>query len=124
MSQTGRRRLGAFGERLAVEMLLSKGYTVRERNFRTREGEIDIVAERDNVLAFIEVRARLGASKGTAAESVSPAKQRRLVALAEAYMQAREDLPPESRIDVIALDLSADGRLLSLRHLEGAVWAE
>lgn len=121
---TARRRLGDLGERLAEQHLLSKGYRIREKNFRTREGEIDIIAERDGVLVFAEVRTRRGASNGTAAESLTLAKQRRLVRLAEAYGQARHELPEGRRIDVIALDLAHDGRLLSLQHIEDAVWAE
>ncbi len=112
-----RQRLGRFGERLAVQHLLAKGY-------RTREGEIDIIAEGDGVLAFVEVRARRGDAMGSALESLTPAKQRRLVALAEAYAQDRTDLPPGQRIDLIALEIAADGRVLSLRHIEGAVWGE
>ncbi|HEU4758830.1 MAG TPA: YraN family protein [Dehalococcoidia bacterium] len=119
-----RRRLGDFGERVAVQHLEARGYRIRERNFRTREGEIDIVAEAGGVVAFVEVRTRRGAALGSAAESVTPAKQRRLLALAEAYAQDRPDLPLERRIDVIALDLAPDGRLLSLRHIEGAVWGD
>ncbi len=119
-----RRLLGDFGERLAVQHLLAKGYSIRERNFRTREGEIDIIAEGDGVLAFVEVRARRGGAMGSALESLTLAKQRRLLALAEAYSQDRPDLPAERRIDLIALDLAPDGRLLSLQHIEGAVWAE
>jgi len=119
-----RRRLGQFGERLAVQHLLSEGYYIRERNFRTREGEIDIIAEGDGVLAFVEVRARRGDAMGTALESLTPAKRRRLLALAEAYCQGRPDLPSQRRVDLIALELASDGRLLSLQHVEGAVWAE
>ncbi len=119
-----RRLLGDFGERVAVQHLGARGYRIRERNFRTREGEIDIIAEGDGVLAFVEVRTRRGAALGSAAESITPAKRRRLLALAEAYAQDRPDLPPQRRIDVIALDLAPDGRLLSLRHIEGAVWAD
>jgi len=119
-----RRSLGDFGERLAVQHLLAKGYSIRECNFRTREGEIDIIAEGDGVLAFVEVRARRGDAMGSALESLSAAKQRRLLALAEAYCQERADLPLQRRVDVIALDLAPDGRLLSLQHIEGAVWAE
>ena len=119
-----RRVLGALGERLAEQHLLAKGYRIRERNFRIREGEIDLIAEIDGTLVFVEVRTRKGARMGTAIESLTQAKQRRLVALAEAYGQVREDLPEDQRIDVIALDLSASGKLLSVEHIEGAVWAE
>ena len=61
---------------------------------------------------------------GTAAESLTPAKQRRLLALAEAYCQDRPDLPAQRRIDVIAVDLAPDGRVLSLQHIESAVWGD
>ena len=61
---------------------------------------------------------------GSATESITITRQRRLVALAEAYGQGQEDLPPERRIDLIALDLTATGKLTSLRHIEGAIWAE
>ena len=123
-ARDSRRRLGDFGERVALQHLQARGYRIRERNFRTRAGEIDIIAEGGGVLVFVEVRARRGSALGSAAESVTPAKQRRLLALAEAYAQDRPDLPLERRIDVIALDLAPDGRLLSLRHIEGAVWAD
>jgi len=116
--------LGDLGERLAVQHLLAKGYRIRERNFRFREGEIDIVAELGDLLAFIEVRCRRGGAMGTASESLTPAKQRRLVGLAEAYGQPDDSLPERRRIDVIAVDFEPSGRLLSLEHIEGAVSAE
>ena len=119
-----RRILGDLGERLAVQHLLAKGYRIRERNFRIREGEIDIVAEQDDLLAFIEVRCRRGQTLGTASESLTPAKQRRLVGLVEAYGQTDDRLPERRRIDVIAVDFEPSGRLLSLEHIEGAVWAD
>ncbi len=119
-----RAALGALGERLAVQHLEAKGYRIRERNFRVREGEIDIVAERGDTLVFVEVRCRRGDRMGGAAESLGPRKQRRLLTLAEAYGQRREGLPPGRRIDVIAVDFEADGRLRSLDHIEGAVWDE
>jgi putative endonuclease len=119
-----RRALGDLGERLAADHLRAKGYRIRETNFRTREGEIDIIAEADGTVVFVEVRCRRGDSKGSAVESLPAAKQRRLVALADAYEQQRDGLPEGRRIDVIALDLSPQGRLLSLHHIEGAVWAD
>ena len=121
---TGRRRLGDFGERIAVQHLESRGYRIRDCNFRTREGEIDIIAEKGGDLVFVEVRARRGDVMGSAVESITAVKQRRLLQMAEAYCQGREALPDGRRIDVLAIDLGRDGRLLSLQHIEGAVWAE
>ena len=116
-----RRDLGDFGERVAVAHLEAKGYRIRERNFRSREGEIDIIAERAGTLVFVEVRTRRGAAMGSAAESVTASKAARILAAAQAYVQEREDCPPDQRIDVIALLLASDGRVLSLEHIEGAV---
>jgi putative endonuclease len=118
---TSRRKLGDFAERVAVQHLEAGGYSIRDRNVRTRYGEIDIVAEKAGLVAFVEVRCRREGLMGSAVESLSLAKQRRLVALAEAYGESRSDLPQHWRIDLIALDLARDGRLVSLRHVEGAV---
>jgi putative endonuclease len=119
-----RRHFGDLGERLAVQHLLAKGYRIRELNFRVRAGEIDIVAEQGDLLAFVEVRCKRGDAMGTAIESLTAAKKRRLVALADAYDQARDGLPQQRRIDLIAVDFAPNGRLLSLQHVEGAVEAE
>ena len=121
---TARRRLGDFGERVAVQHLEAKGYRIRERNARTRFGEIDIVAEKEDTLTFVEVRCRRGNKLGSAAESLSEAKQRRLVNLAEAYGVGQDGLPEGRRIDLIAVDLTESGRVLSVQHIEGAIWAD
>ena len=116
-----RRDLGEFGERVAAAHLEAKGYRIRERNFRVREGEVDIIAERDGTLVFVEMRTRRGESMGSAAESVTAAKASRIVATAQAFVQANEGCPADQRIDVIALELAPDGRVLSLEHIENAV---
>ena len=117
----GRRDLGAFGERLAAAHLEAKGYRIRARNFRCREGEIDIVAEQGDCLVFVEVRTRRGDALGTPAESVTETKQRRLLTVARAYLQEHADAPPNQRIDVVAVQLSPAGRLLAVQHIEGAI---
>ncbi len=116
-----RRDLGAFGERVAAAHLEAKGYRIRERNFRTREGEVDIIAGHSSTLVFVEVRTRRGDAMGSPAESVTAAKAAHILAAAQAYTQASEDCPADQRIDVIAVSLAADGRLVSLEHIEGAV---
>ncbi len=116
-----RRDLGDFGERVAAAHLEAKGYRIRERNFRVREGEVDIIAERGGTLVFVEVHTRRGESMGSAAESVTAAKAGRILAAAQSYLQVVEGCPADQRIDVIALALAHDGRVLSLEHIEGAV---
>jgi len=117
----GRRRLGAFGERLAAAHLEAKGYRIRARNFRCREGEVDIVAQDGETLVFVEVRTRRGDAMGGPAESVTATKEARLVAAATAYVQALPEPPADQRIDVVAIQLSPGGRLLAIDHIEGAV---
>ena len=116
-----RRRLGDWGEGLAAAHLEAKGYSIRQRNFRCREGEVDIVAEKGGCLVFVEVRTRRGQAMGSAGESVTGRKRGRLLAVARAYEQEHGDLPPERRIDVITIALSTAGKFLRLEHLEGAV---
>jgi len=116
-----RRRLGAFGERVAAAHLEAQDYRIVERNWRCREGEIDIVAVKDDCLVFVEVRTRRGQERGSALESVGPIKGARLALLAQAYCQERADLPPDRRIDVVAVELAPSGRLLGIQHIENAV---
>jgi putative endonuclease len=115
-----RRRLGQFGERLAAAHLEAEGYRIVERNFRCREGEVDIIAETKGCLVFVEVRTRRGDAMGEAVDSLTPLKGARITAAAGAYCQGRPGLPPERRIDVIAVDLSLEGRVLRLEHIESA----
>jgi len=115
-----RRETGALGERIAADHLLERGYAIRERNFRTREGEIDIIAEKDDTLVFVEVRTRRSRACGTAEESITRRKKARLVALAEAYMEDRDGLPQSWRIDVVALELGTSGKVSRIELFENA----
>lgn len=84
-----RQRLGARGEQLAAEWYADRGYQVLARNWRCREGEIDLVLARAGELVFCEVKTRTSDRFGTPAEAVTPAKQRRLRMLAARYLAAR-----------------------------------
>jgi len=94
---------------------------IRERNFRSREGEIDIIAEKDDFLVFIEVRTRTGPSFGTPEESGTAKTKERLIALAQAYREGRKDLPLPWRIDVVALELGPEGEVSRLELIENAI---
>ncbi len=122
----GRRALGRQGEDRAVAYLEQLGYAIRARNWRTRAGELDIIAADGHWLVFVEVRTRRSAGRaktpflGAPEESVTPRKQLQLIALAEAYLFA---LPWDGpwRIDVIALEIRGDGSTARLNHLRDAV---
>ena len=118
---TSRRDLGDFGERVAAAHLEANGYRILATGFRVREGEIDIVAQRGGLVIFVEVKTRRGDARGSAVESIGARKAQRLVTVAEAFGQQHPELPPERRIDLIAIDLDGDGRVVSLQHIENAV---
>jgi putative endonuclease len=107
-----RQELGISGETRAVAELARLGYAILDQRYRTRGGEIDIVAEDGETIVFVEVKVRRTAEKGTAAEAVTPAKQRRLVAMAVDYL-ARHGLQARPcRFDVVAIDGDGDEAVL------------
>lgn len=117
-----RDQVAARGESLARSHLERLGYRIHAHNWRSREGEIDLVAEDDGTLVFVEVKTRTGDRFGSPEESVTHAKQRHLRAAALAYLEAHE-LPDASwRIDVIAIDLDASGAPVRLDHYPNAVY--
>ncbi len=81
-----RQRLGARGERLAASWYRAHGYTVVARNWRCREGEIDLVVARPGELVFCEVKTRSSDRFGAPAEAITPAKQARLRVLAGRFL--------------------------------------
>jgi putative endonuclease len=83
---TARQGLGRTGERLAAEALLSKGYSILERNFRCRQGEIDLVAEDEQDIIFVEVKARRGISFGLPEDALTLRKRRKLLEVASYYL--------------------------------------
>ena len=109
---------GTSGEDAAVRYLESIGYRVLDRNFKTRSGEIDIVARDGATTVFVEVKQRESPSHGSAEEYVRPAKMRKVVGAARLYAAARGLSETPIRFDVVAIDGTA-GRE-QLRHHKGA----
>jgi len=123
MSTEAGNRLGQAGERLAAEHLARLGYEIVERNYRTRWGELDIVARTSGALVFCEVKTRRDAGRaGGPLDAVGPAKQGRVRRMAASWLAEHRDRPYAAsiRFDVIGVRVDAGGRLLSLDHLEGA----
>ncbi|MEI7768375.1 MAG: YraN family protein [Chloroflexales bacterium] len=117
-----RRDLGAFGESAARSYLVRAGYTLLTSNWRCRIGEIDLVAQQGGQLVLVEVRTRRAGGPVSPEESLSPAKLRRLLDLAAAYM-AEADLPAHTpcRIDLIAITVGHGGQIARLEHIVSAV---
>jgi putative endonuclease len=123
MSSDLRPHLGRLGEDLALEHLERLGFRVLERNYRTRFGELDLIVCDDATIVFVEVKTRrLGASAGSALESISPRKQRQVRSMAAAWLVESSDRPRSSelRFDVVAVTVDHGARLVRLDHLEAA----
>jgi putative endonuclease len=123
MSTDQRRGLGATGEQLAVDHLVRLGFAILERNYRTRFGELDVVAFGDRRLVFCEVKTRLAPSRSrNPLESVHARKRAQVRRIAGLWLAARPGHPyaQELRFDAIGVTLDRAGRLLALEHIEGA----
>jgi putative endonuclease len=129
MADDPRRTLGARGEELAARHLEARGYQVVERNFRTRYGELDVVARDARFLVFCEVKTRIVRDGSDARDALGPfaaiggRKQRQVRAMAREWLgQARLEgsRPAEVRFDAIGVSFDAGGRLVALEHLEAA----
>jgi putative endonuclease len=116
-----RQETGRLGEKTAQKFLKKRGYRIRETGFRCPHGEIDIVAQRKDYLVFVEVRTKGNLDFGTPEESITQAKKERLIASALTYNSTHQNLPPQWRIDVIAIELDDKGRTKRMEHIENAV---
>ena len=116
-------QLGALGERLAGDHLVRRGFRIVERNFRTRFGELDIVAFDGRVLAFCEVKTRrMRPGQVSPFDAIRALKRTQVRRMAAVWLNARSDRPyaQELRFDAIGVTFDLSGRLLSIEHLEGA----
>lgn len=123
MSSDIRHQLGRAGEELAAEHLIKRGYSIVERNYRTRWGELDIIAYDGETLAFCEVKTRrLRPGEGNPLEAVRGQKRSRIRKMAGRWLIERTGRPyaEELRFDAIGITFEPSGRLASIEHLEGA----
>ena len=110
---------GVRGEAIAARYLLEKGFIIRECNWRSGHKEIDIVAQEDDVLVFVEVKTRRNDTYGDASDAVTPMKMRRLIFAAEAYIKMKE-LDMDVRFDIITVVGCGDE--CSVEHIREAFY--
>ena len=112
-----RQRFGKSGEDRAVEELERRGYAILARRYRTKHGEIDIVARDGDTTVFVEVKARASAEFGTAAEAVTRRKQLQLASMARDYLARANCADVPCRFDVVAIDGVGESAVITLyRH--------
>src|SRR5947209_20547987 len=128
MSTDPRRDTGARGELIAERHLLAAGYRIVERNFRTRYGELDLIAADDRCIVFCEVKTRVGAGRSGPEgplDAIGPAKRRRLRAMARQWLTSRPvgpGRPFRNRVgfDASGITLTPSGGVLELEHVRDA----
>ncbi len=112
---------GLMGEKVARKLLKQEGYRILGTNFRCKEGEIDIIAEKNKCIVFTEVRTKTSVSFGTPEESVTNVKKRHLINAALQYLNLNHKPGTEWRIDFVAVELTAEGKVSRMEHMENAV---
>jgi putative endonuclease len=120
-SSDHRQRLGRWGESLAADLLEAKGYQILARNWRSRSGEIDLVAQTGETIVFVEVKTRKGREFGLPEEGLTNNKANRLQSLALQYLAQTDLQDIDWRIDLVAIELDHHGRLLRCDHIPNAV---
>lgn len=111
--------LGKLGEELAVDFLQKAGYTIIETNFVFQKAEIDIIAQKENILAVVEVKTRTSVDFGSPQDFVKPSKIKLLVKAIDEYVISN-DLDLEIRFDIIAVH--KEGKDFIIEHLEDAFY--
>lgn len=104
--KANRRTLGRRGEEIAARYLQERGYRILARNVQTLHGEIDIIARKEEVLVFVEVKMRTSPGFGYPEQAVTPRKQAHLLAAAEVYLQQHPESGETWQFDVIAIQCS------------------
>ena len=128
MSSDKRMELGKAAEAAAADFLMARGFTIIERNYRKRRGEIDIIARKGDTIHFIEIKARSDASGFSATESWSPMQRERFIALAEGFLAERRGLAvddnPDVSLDFMGLTFAPDNAILDIEFIEDALRPE
>lgn len=107
----GKHATGKTGENMAADYLLKRGFTVAERNFRHKRGEIDLIVQKDRLLIFVEVKTRTGEPDfGYPEEAVNAKKARQVINCANNYI-FRKNWQGDIRFDIIAIELGKETQI-------------
>lgn len=116
-----RRTLGQRAEALASAYLQDRGYTIVARNWRRREGELDLVMSREGLCIFVEVRSRTGVDRGHPLETVNASKRAKIIRAARLYLDEEKPQALAFRFDVVGVTFSAtDQSSVEIVHIEDA----
>lgn len=111
---------GSYGEKIARSYLRGKNFRIVAKNYRCRLGEIDIVAQKKDILVFVEVKTRLSKNFGEPFESVTKAKQKKLKRLGEYFLMRNRLWNQTVRFDIISIVMDHNGLVNEFVHIENA----
>ena len=114
-----KRRFGIIGEKIAQDYLRNKSYEILETNFYTKRGEIDIIAQKNKTIIFIEVKTRTNLNFGTPAMAVNSSKKKHIKDTAKIFLYINRLSKYEIRFDVI--EVFIDEGKCKINHIEGAM---
>lgn len=122
MTQTNKQKIGEIGENIAQKFLVKQGFEIKDRNYRKKWGEIDIVAKKGNILHFIEVKTVSYETEHLPEENVHLWKQKRLARAIRTYLLEKK-IPEEMewQIDIMAVFLDFKTRMAKIRMTENVI---
>ncbi len=109
---------------MAQDFLKGHGYQIIVTNYRSPDGEIDIIASKNGGIVFFEVRAKHNRIFGTTEESITKRKKKKLVLISQHYLQTLTDPPPCWSIDFIGIEINRSGMAVRIEQIENAVGEE
>ena len=112
--------IGSFGEALARDYLISKGYKILNMNFRNKFGEIDIICKKNNLLIFCEIKSRYSNSFGSPIESITCYKQKQIIKLSELYLISKKYYNFNVRYDIIEVIFNTITSSHIIKHVQDA----
>lgn len=116
-----KKEIGEFGEAVAENFLRADNYEILAKNYRTRIGEIDIIAKKDKKLAFVEVKTRTSEIYGLPQESITKRKLIRMLRSAMFYLAENNIKNNSFRIDVISVQLEKTGKVARIEHIKNVL---
>lgn len=110
--------LGQLGEKIAADFLRNKGFSILNKNFHSHWGEIDIVARRNNTICFVEVKTRMGSSKGAPYEAINFYKKRSFKRAVQHYLLQNDFKDYKLTMDMISIELNSDKKIEKILYFE------
>ena len=117
---TYQQEIGNFGEKIAADYLIEKGYLLLDRNYHTRYGELDLVMLEDGIVVFVEVKTRTSETFGHPEESITQSKLEHLQNAGLLWLQAHPESSDDWRIDAISILMHRNGNIQDIKHFINA----